>query len=137
VKTGRLNIMTKKKDDTKLQKIVHRLLKYIATDAYLAGEGFEFEMVKQEVVICIEALPLPKDLKQVRGAIYQSKGKEDIKNQALQMVTYCAAHSAKLSDEVALYILSSTDNLPIASELAARADLSDAVREKAQQQLTS
>ena len=124
--------MKKKKDDTKLLNIVNRLLKFITTDGYAAGDGFEFEMAEQDVLDCIEALPLPRELKQVRGAIYQSKGKENVKNHALSLVTSRASQSTKLTDDVALYILSCTDDLRIGSELAERTGLSDAVREKAQ-----
>jgi hypothetical protein len=123
--------MKKNKNDTKLLGSVTRLLKFIATEAYAAGEGFEFEMAEQDVINCLEELPLPRELKQVRGAIYQSKGQEDIKNRALQMVTRRASESAKLTDEVALYILSSTDDLYVGRELASREDLSEDVREKA------
>lgn len=120
-----------KNDDTKLQKIIGRMLKLLATEAYAKGDGFEYKMVEQDVKDCINQLPLPHSLKQVRGAIYKSKGKEAIKNMALWLVTSKASTSSKLSDEVALYILSCTDDRRIGEYIEQRTGLSDIVMDKA------
>ena len=120
-----------KNDDTKLQKIIGRILKMLATEAYAKGDGFEYKMVEQDVKDCINQLPLPHSLKQVRGAIYKSKGKEAIKNMALWLVTSKASTSSKLSDEVALYILSCTDDRRIGEYIEQRTGLSDIVMDKA------
>lgn len=126
-----------KKDDTKLLKPVGRMLKLIATDAYASGSGFEFMMVEQGIGECVDSLPLPQNVKQVRGAIYQSKGKEDVKESALWLVTNRASTSSKLSDDVALYILGCTDDRRIAENIVQRLELSESTRDKARKLLES
>jgi hypothetical protein len=120
-----------KKDDTKLLKLVRRLLELIATEAYASGDGFEFMLVEEGIGECIDSLPLPQSLKPVRGAIYQSKGKGNVKDIALWLVTNRASVSPKLSNEVALYILSCSDDRRIGENLLLRPELSDTVREMA------
>ena len=125
------------KDDVKTQKIAAKLLELLASDAYASGEGFEYLLAEQDIGDCIDRLPLPHKLKQVRGAIYQSKGNNTAKARALWMVTSRASLSPKLSDEVAEYILSCSDAGNIAKNLQDRDDLSDAVRENARNLATS
>lgn len=121
------------KADLKLQKIAGKLLELIASDAYASGEGFEYLLAEQDIGDCVDRLPLPHKLQQVRGAIYQSKGANTAKARALWIVTSRASLSPKLSDEVARYILSCSDVGNIAKNLQDREDLSDAVRENARQ----
>lgn len=122
-----------KKDDTKLLKLVEKLLGLIATDAYASGEGFEFMLVEEGIGETIDRLPLPQHLKQVRGAIYKSKGQSAVKDTALWMVTNRASMSPKLSDEVALYILGGSHDRRIRENLQQNLALSDTVRDKARQ----
>ena len=126
----------KKKDDAKLLKLASRLLELLASDAYAAGDGFEFLIAEEDIGDCLERLPLPQALKQVRGAIYQSKGKAEAKDKALRLVTNRASLAPKLSDEVALYILSCTSDSDILENLQQRQELSDTVRAAAKKQAT-
>ena len=120
-----------KKDDSKLLKLVGRLLALLATDAYASGEGFEFMIVEQDIGDCLDRLPLPQNLKQVRGTVYQTKGKGDAKERALWLVTNRASLSPKLSDDVALYILNCSDDRRIGDNLLQRTELSELVRAEA------
>ena len=124
----------KKKGDAKLLKFAGQLLELLASDAYAAGDGFEFLIVEEDIADCLEHLPLPQSLKQVRGAIYQTKGKTEAKDEALRLVTHRASLAPKLSDDVALYILSCTDDLEIRDNVQQRQELSETVRAAAQKQ---
>ena len=126
-----------KKNDAKLLNIARQLLDLIATDAYTSGDSFEFMMVEQSVADCIERLPLPHGLKQVRGAISKSKGSNELKDVALSLVTFKASSSAKLSDDVALYILNCSQDKRIPGILAQQLGLSDIVRARAEKMAAS
>ena len=126
----------KKKDDAKLLKLASRLLELLASDAYEAGDGFEFLIVEEDIGDCLERLPLPQSLKQVRGAIYRAKGKNEVKDKALRLVTERASLAPKLADDVALYILSCTHDSDILDNLQQRQELSDSVRAAAKKQAT-
>lgn len=126
-----------KKDDSKLLKLIARLLALLATDAYASGEGFEFMIVEQDIGDCLDRLPLPQNLKQVRGAVYQTKGKGDAKERALWLVTNRASLSPRLCDDVALYILYCSDDRRIGDKLLQSTELSERVRAEAAKLLES
>ena len=117
----------KKKDNAKLLQLAGRLLNLLASDAYAAGDGFEYLIVEEDIGACLDRLPLPQELKQIRGAIYQSKGQNAIKERALWLVTQRASLATRLSDDVALYILSCCNYADIIEQLAQRQDLSHEV----------
>ena len=123
-----------KKDDTKLLKLAERLLALTATEAYAKGEGFEFMMVEQDIRDCLDLMPLPHHLKQVRGAIYQSKGRDDARRAALWQVTNRASLSPKLSEDVAWYIVNCTDDERIRQNLQQRVELPKRGRTEATKQ---
>jgi hypothetical protein len=115
-------------NDSKLNKIIKGILDIIVSDDYKKGDGFAFTMAEDELNESITQLPLPNDLKAVRGAISKAKASNEVKKRIFSLVDVYTSESSALTNDVALYLLSRTDDWHIGEALKERKGLSEEVR---------